>query len=104
MWAFLLTQSSHTASRLHGRDQKQLPDGASERSWEKAASGPVAGGEHSGARQKGPAPTCLGPRLRGANRALVPHPPNGASEEEGPRLSTLTLGLNIYTHLFKQTY
>lgn len=60
-------------------------------------------GEHSGARQKGPTPNCLGPGPRGTNSALLPRPPNGASEE-GPRLSMLTLGLNIHTHLFKQTY
>lgn len=88
MWAFLLTQLSHTASRLHGRDQKQLPDGASEQSWEKAAPGLDASREHSDARQKGPAPTSLGSGLRSANRALVPHPPNGASEE-GLRLSII---------------
>lgn len=66
-------------------------------------SGPAGGGEHIGARQKGPAPNLPGSWAQSCQQCPSAHPPNGASEE-GLRLGMLTLGLNLYTHLFKQMH
>lgn len=75
--------------------------GRSVQSWEKAASGSSGGEEHTGIRQRGPAPALPGSWARATNRALVPYPTTGALKE-ALRLSMLTPWPH-YVHRFIST-
>ena len=73
---FLLKQSSHTASCLHGRDQKAAP-GRVVRAGQAEGSSrlSVRGGEHVGIRQKSPVSELPGSWAQSHHSDLVP-PPN----------------------------